>query len=212
MGVQWSLTAVEMGDQRMGVIVARLMTGDLLEARNRAEMFSVGDLFSRWVAALGQVVTLTTLRESGLIVKPSGLTDVIVAETLRLRTRLSTFARPASKVALADLLQRFVLLGPRCTPDGDLTEDPADFYAQVILALATQDLRAVLAREVGVVRAVLVGAAPLPKLLEHGKPQPVARKWFLTMPFTHLVPAADLPVYLRETALYLRLHQANNKE
>ncbi len=47
MGVQWSLTPVEMGEQRMGVIVARLMTGDLLEARNRAEMFSVGDLFSR---------------------------------------------------------------------------------------------------------------------------------------------------------------------
>jgi len=210
--VRWSLTAVEVDGQRIGVIVARLMTGDLLEARNRAEMFPVGDLFSRWVAALGQVVTLTALRESGLIVKPSGLTDVIVAEALRLRTRLSTFARPVGKVALATLLQRFVLLGPRCTPDGDLAEDPADFYAQVIVALATEELRQVLAREVGAVSAVLAGAAPLTKLLEEGKPQPVARKWFLTMPLSRLFPAADLPVVLRETALYLRLHQREQPE
>jgi hypothetical protein len=48
--------------------------------------------------------------------------------------------------------------------------------------------------------------------LEHGKPQPVARKWFLTMPLAQAIAAADLPVYLRETALYLQLHQANNKE
>lgn len=84
--MQWSLTAVEVDGQRIGVIVARFMTGDLLEARNRAEMFSVGDLFSRWLAALGQTFTLTALRESGLIVKPSGLTDVVVHQTLRLRT------------------------------------------------------------------------------------------------------------------------------
>lgn len=204
--MQWSLTAVEVGGQRMGVIVARLMTGDLVEARNRADMFSVGDLFSRWLAALGQTFVLTALQESGLIVKPSGLTDIIVHYTVRLRTRLSTFARPVGKVALATLLQRFVLLGPRCTPDGDLAEDPADFYAQVIVALATEELRQVLAREVGAVSAVLVGAAPLPKLLEEGKPQPVARKWFLTMPLPCLFSAADLPVVLRETALYLRLH------
>ncbi|MFA0733227.1 MAG: hypothetical protein LKKZDAJK_001363 [Candidatus Fervidibacter sp.] len=210
--MQWSLTAVEVDGQRIGVIVARLMTGDLLEARNRAEMFSVGDLFSRWVAALGQTVTLTALRESGLIVKPSGLTDVVVHQTLRLRTRLSTFARPVGKVPLASLVQRFVLLGPRCTPDGDLAEDPADFYAQVIVALATEELRQVLAREVGAVSAVLVGAAPLTKLLEEGKPQPVARKWFLTMPLSRLFPAADLPVVLRETALYFRLHHRGQPE
>jgi len=109
-------------------------------------------------------------------------------------------------------VQRFVLLGPRCTPDGDLAEDPADFYAQVIVALATDELRQVLAREVGAISAVLVGAAPLTKLLEEGKPQPIARKWFLTMPLSRLFPAADLPVVLRETDLYFRLHHRGQPE
>ncbi len=72
-----------------------------------------------------------------------------------------------------------------------------------------EELRQVLVREVGAISAVLVGAAPLPKLLKEGKPHPVARKWFLTMPLTHTIAAADLPLYLRETALYLQTHPPN---
>ncbi len=198
--VQWSLTAVEISGQRVGVITARLMTGDFVEARNRAEEFTHGDLFSRWLAALGQLFVLTTLRESGLIVSPSGLTDILVARSVRVRTRLSSFARPApQKVSLTMLLQRFSLLGPRCTEDGELTEEPADFYAQVILATPTHELRDLLLREVGATSAILAGAAPLPKLLEKGTPRLVSKRWFLTLPLTEVIPAADLPIYLRET-------------
>jgi len=167
--VQWSLTAVEVEGQRLGVIVARLMTGDFVEARNRAESFSKGDLFSRWMAALGQLFTLTTLRESGLSVNPSGVTDVIVARSLRVRTRLSSFARPATqKIPLATLLQRFRLLGPRCTEDGEILEEPADFYAQVIVAMSTDELKQLLLREVGAVSVVLAGAVSLPKITGKG--------------------------------------------
>ncbi len=198
--VQWSLTAVELKGQRIGVVTARLMTGDFVEARNRAETFSQGDLFSRWLAALGQLFVLTALRESGLLVTPSGLTDLLVARSLRLRTRLSSFQRPTNrKVPLVSLLEKFRLLGPRCTEEGDLVEEPADFYAQVILALPTEELRQLLLREVGAVSAVLVGAAPLPKLLEKGTPHYVSKRWFLSLPLSEVIPAADLPIYLRET-------------
>lgn len=203
--MQWSLTAVEVEGQRLGVILARLMTGDFIEARNRAENFSKGDLFSRWLAALGQLFVLTTLRESGLSVTPSGLTDIIVAHSLRVRARLSSFARPANqKVPLATLLQRFRLLGPRCTEDGDILEDPADFYAQVLVALSTDELKQLLLREVGAVSVVFVGAAPLPKILEKGTPQLVGRRYFLSFPLTEVIAAADLPVYLREVATQWR--------
>lgn len=203
--MQWSLTAVEVEGQRLGVILARLMTGDFIEARNRAENFSKGDLFSRWLAALGQLFALTTLRESGLSVTPSGLTDIIVAHSLRVRTRLSSFARPANqKVPLATLLQRFRLLGPRCTEDGDILEDPADFYAQVLVALSTDELKQLLLREVGAVSVVFVGAAPLPKILEKGTPQLVGGRYFLSFPLTEVIAAADLPVYLREVATQWR--------
>lgn len=203
--MQWSLTAVEVEGQRLGVILARLMTGDFIEARNRAENFSKGDLFSRWLAALGQLFALTTLRESGLSVTPSGLTDIIVAHSLRVRARLSSFARPAKqKVPLATLLQRFRLLGPRCTEDGDILEDPADFYAQVLVALSTDELKQLLLREVGAVSVVFVGAAPLPKILEKGMPQLVGGRYFLSFPLTEVVAAADLPVYLREVATQWR--------
>ncbi len=198
--VQWSLTAVELKGQRIGVITARLMTGDFVEARNRAETFSQGDLFSRWLAALGQLFVLTALRESGLLVTPSGLTDLLVARSLRLRTRLSSFQRSTNqKVPLTSLLEKFRLLGPRCTEEGDLVEEPADFYAQVILALPTEELRHLLLREVGAVSAALVGAAPLPKLLEKGTPHYVGKRWFLSLPLSEVIPAADLPIYLRET-------------
>ncbi|MCS3920096.1 hypothetical protein Q2T83_02340 [Fervidibacter sacchari] len=204
--MQWSLTAVEVEGQRLGVIVARLMTGDFVEARNRAESFSKGDLFSRWMAALGQLFTLTTLRESGLSVNPSGVTDVIVARSLRVRTRLSSFARPATqKIPLATLLQRFRLLGPRCTEDGEILEEPADFYAQVIVAMSTDELKQLLLREVGAVSVVLAGAVSLPKILEKGTPQLVGKRWFLTLPLTEAIPAADLPIYLREVAAQWRL-------
>ncbi|MGQ9463639.1 MAG: hypothetical protein ACUVTP_11355 [Candidatus Fervidibacter sp.] len=203
--MQWSLTAVEVEGQRLGVILARLMTGDFIEARNRAENFSKSDLFSRWLAALGQLFVLTTLRESGLSVTPSGLTDIIVAHSLRVRARLSSFARPANqKVPLATLLQRFRLLGPRCTEDGDILEDPADFYAQVLVALSTDELKQLLLREVGAVSVVFVGAAPLPKILKKGTPQPVRRRYFLSFPLTEVIAAADLPVYLREVATQWR--------
>jgi hypothetical protein len=189
----------------MGVVVARLMTGDFVEARNRAEMFAVGDLFSRWLAALGQTFALTALRESGLLVAPSGLTDLVVMQTLRVRVRVSTFARPTNKVTPHALIQRFALLGPRCTPDGEVTEEPADFYAQVVIALSTNELRQLFAREVGTVSAVLVGAAALPQVLERGTPRPVAGKWFVTLPLTDAIAAADLPIYLREAAARLQL-------
>lgn len=204
--MQWSLTAVDIRGTRFGIIVARLMTGDFVEARNRAESFTIGDLFSRWLAALAQNFALTTLRESGLVVSPSGLTDILVAKTLRVRSRVSSFARPTGKkVAPAALVQRFRLLGPRCTPDGDLSEEPADFYAQVIVALSTDELRQLLLREVGAVSAVLVGAAPLPKLLDEGKPQLIGKRWFITLPLTDAIAAADLPIYLREAANRWRL-------
>jgi len=203
--VQWSLRAVDVGERRFGVIVGRLMTGDFVEARNRAEKFLQGNLFSRWLAALGQLFVLTTLRESGLLVTPSGLTDIVVAHTLRLRVRLSSFARPTSqKALLALLVHRFRLLGPRCLESGELAEEPADFYAQVILALSTEELHQLLLREVGAVSALLAGAAPFPKLLEQGVPKAFGHRWFLTLPLTDVIPAADLPVYLRETAAQWR--------
>ncbi|MFN4179675.1 MAG: hypothetical protein ACK4I8_05140 [Armatimonadota bacterium] len=204
--MQWSLTAAEVGGQRFGVVVARLMTGDFVEARNRAENFSQGDLFSRWLAALGQLFALTTLRESGLLVTPSGLTDIIVAHSLRVRTRLSSFSRPSNqKVPLATVLQKFRLLGPRCTEDGDIVEEPADFYAQIIVAMSSDELKQLLLREVGAVSVVLAGAVSLPKILEKGTPQVVGKRWFLTLPLTEVIPAADLPVYLREVAAQWRL-------
>ncbi|MCS7191855.1 MAG: hypothetical protein NZ937_02575 [Armatimonadetes bacterium] len=197
--MQWSLTAVEIGERRLGLIIARLMTGDFVEARNRAENFNHGDLFSRWIAALGQVFTLTALRESGLLVTPSGLTDIIIARSIRLRVRLSTFSQPAKqKVPLMTILQHFCLLGPRCNEDGDIEEEPADFYGQVIVALSTEELKQLLLREVGALSAVFVGAVPLPKILEKGTPRLVKKKRFLCMPLTEVIPAADLPVYLRE--------------
>lgn len=203
--MQWSLTAVEIGGQRFGVIVARLMTGDFVEARNRAESFSQGDLISRWIAALGQLFALTALRESGLSVTPSGLTDIIVAHSLRLRVRISTFSRPMKqKVPLATILQRFRLLGPKCSEEGDISEEPADFYAQVIVATSTDELKQLLMREVGAVSVALAGAAPLPKILEKGTPQVVGKRWFLTLPLTEVIPAADLPIYLREIAAQWR--------
>jgi len=168
--MQWSLTAVEVEGHRMGVIVARLMTGDLVEARNRAEMFPAGDLFSRWLAALGQTLTLTALRESGLLVKPSGLTDLVIHQSVRLRTRLSTFAHPVGKVPLASLVQRFALLGPRCTPEGDLAEDPADFYAQVIVALATEELPPSAGTRGGGYQRRLGGCRPTAEIVGAGQP------------------------------------------
>ncbi|GEM_PF-621078 len=206
--MQWSLTAVEIGGQRLGVIVARLMTGDFVEARNRAENFNNSDLFSRWMAALGQLFTLTTLRESGLLVTPSGLTDIIVAHSLRLRVRLSTFSQPMKqKVPLTTILHRFRLLGPRCNEDGDIDEEPADFYAQVIVALSTDELKQLLLREVGAVSVALAGAASLPKILEKGTTYSVRRRCFLSLPLTEVIPAADLPIYLREVAAQWRFHQ-----
>lgn len=202
--MQWTPTAVEVSGVRFVVIHTRLMTGDFVQARNRAEEFSSGDMFSRWLTALSQHFSLTVLRESGLLVTPSGLMDIIVAQTVRVRVRLSSFARPAGKVSLASLLQRFRLLGPRCTPDGDVNEEPADFYAQVIFAMSTDEIRQLLLREVGAVSAVLVGASPFPKLLDEGKPQMVGRRWFLTLPLLSAIPASDLPIYLRETAARLR--------
>ncbi len=181
------------------------MTGDFVEARNRAENFNHGDLFSRWIAAFGQVFALTALRESGLSVTSSGLTDIIVAHSLRLRVRLSTFSRPTKqKVPLATILQRFRLLGPRCNEDGDILEEPADFYGQVVVALSTDELKQLLLREVGAVSVAFAGAAPLPKIFEKGTPQLVGKKWFLTLPLTEIIAAADLPIYLREVAAQWR--------
>lgn len=209
--MQWSLTALEIGGQRFGVIVARLMTGDFVEARNRAESFNHGDLFSRWIAALGQLFTLSALRESGLLATPSGLTDIIVAQSIRLRVRLSTFSRPIKrKVPLVTILQGFRLLGPRCNEDSDIMEEPADFYAQVIVALSTDELKQLLMREVGAVSVALVGAAPLTKILEKGKLQLVGKRWFLTMSLTEVIPAADLPIYLREVAAQWRYQSPRN--
>ncbi|MCS7263665.1 MAG: hypothetical protein NZ805_02395 [Armatimonadetes bacterium] len=199
------MAAVELKGQRFGVIVARLMTGDFVEARNRAENFNHGDLFDRWIAALGQFFVLTALRESGLLVAPSGLMDIIVAHSLRLRVRLSTFSRPTKqKVPLATILQRFQLIGPRCNEDSDICEEPADFYAQVIVALSTDELKQLLMREVGAVSVAFAGAAPLPRILEKGTPSLVGKKWFLTLPLTDIIAAADLPIYLREVALQWR--------
>lgn len=210
--MQWSLTTVEVEGQRRGVIVARLMTGDFVEARNRAESFKKGDLFSRWLAALGQLFVLTTLRESGLSVTLSGLTDIIVVHSLRIRTRLSSFVRPAKqKIPLVNLMQRFLLIGPRCTEEGEILEEPADFYAQTIVAVSTDELKQLLLREVGAVNIVLAGAAPLPKILEKGTPQLVKNRWFLTLPLTEIIPAADLPIYLREVVAQWRFKQQKNE-
>jgi len=45
---------------------------------------------------------------------------------------------------------------------------------------------------------------PLPKILEKGTPQLVGKRWFLTLPMTEAIPAADLPIYLREVAAQWR--------
>ncbi|MFA0742759.1 MAG: hypothetical protein DFNUSKGM_002888, partial [Candidatus Fervidibacter sacchari] len=88
--------------------------------------------------------------------------------------------------------------------------EPADFYAQVIVAMSTDELKQLLLREVGAVSVVLAGAVSLPKILEKGTPQLVGKRWFLTLPLTEAIPAADLPIYLREVAAQWRLRAQKN--
>ncbi|MDW8026686.1 MAG: hypothetical protein RMK18_12620, partial [Armatimonadota bacterium] len=73
-----------------------------------------------------------------------------------------------------------------------------------IVALSTDELKQLLMREVGAVSVAFAGAAPLPRILEKGTPSLVGKKWFLTLPLTDIIAAADLPIYLREVALQWR--------